>query len=270
MDLDDVLKPYLNNFRRLFYRQTEQGEERLSIVKLALVGAYLLANLFAFLQFSTVSEPVLQMNPTQVEVVSPSESLQEESALDYQIPMTIYGTFAHYLNFVVLIGALFFIITQDKPLSVIAQQLREFTSQSRLYLIGLILGVGMVSVLTLAGLWSYDLPDIAMYFSYEMGTGMNYVWWLLQPVLFLGGSLLLINTYMQIDKSFKARFGDLSNPTKKTAILLMVDFLIIVIFFGIAETIFHVTLATGENLGSITRVAGVGFYETNIFWLLIH
>lgn len=270
MDLDDVLKPYLNNFRRLFYRQTEQGEERLSIVKLALVGAYLLANLFAFLQFSTVSEPVLQMNPTQVEVVSPSESLQEESALDYQIPMTIYGTFAHYLNFVVLIGALFFIITQDKPLSVIAQQLREFTSQSRLYLIGLILGVGMVSVLTLAGLWSYDLPDIAMYFSYEMGTGMNYVWWLLQPVLFLGGSLLLINTYMQIDKSFKARFGDLSNPTKKTAILLMVDFLIIVIFFGIAETIFHVTLATGENLGSITRVAGVGFYETTIFWLLIH
>lgn len=263
MDLDKVLAPYFRNFRRIFFRQTEQGEERLSVVKLVLVGGYILANVLAFLQFSTVSKPVLQMR-------SQSVVPGEKSTLDYQIAMTIYGTLAHYLNFMVLVGALFFIITQDKPLSVIVQQIREFTSKSRLYLIGLILGVGMVSVLTLAGLWSYDLADIAMYFSYEMGTGMNYVWWVLQPVLFLSGSLLLVNTYMLVDQSFKKRFGDLTKPTKKTVGLILVDILIVVIFFVIAETIFHVTLATGENLGSITRVAGVSFYQITIFWLLIH
>ncbi len=121
--------------------------------------------------------------------------------------MTIYGKIAHYLNFLVLCGALFFIISQDKPRSVLKQQLREFASQSRIYLIGLIFGVGLISVLTLAGLWSYGLSFFVMYVSYEMGTGMNYLWWVLQPVLFLGGSLLLVDTYMQVDESFKARFG---------------------------------------------------------------
>ena len=270
MELDDVLKPYLINFRRLFFRRTEYGEERLSVVKLALVGAFLLANLFAFLQFSTVSEPVLEMKLYLDEAVSLSEARGEESALDYQIPMTIYGKIAHYLNFLVLIGALFFIITQDKPRSVLTQQLQEFASQSRIHLIGLIFGMGLVSVLTLAGLWSYGLSFFVMYVSYEMGIGMNYLWWVLQPVLFLGGSLLLVDTYLQVDKSFKARFGDLSKPTKKTAGLILVDLLIVVIFFVIAATVFQVTLATGENPGVITRVAGIGWYQITIFWLLIH
>ncbi len=263
MELDDVLKPYINNFRRVFFSKTKHGVERLSVVKLVLVGAYLIANLFAFLQFSSVSTPVLLMK-------SQSVAPGAESVLNYQIPMTIYGKIAHYLNFLVLCGALFFIISQDKPRSVLKQQLWEFASQSRIYLIGLIFGVGLISVLTLAGLWSYGLSFFVMYVSYEMGTGMNYLWWVLQPVLFLGGSLLLVDTYMQVDESFKARFGNLSKPTKKTASLILVDLLIVVIFFVIAATVFQVTIATGENPGIITRVAGIGWYQITIFWLLLH
>jgi len=197
MELDDVLKPYFKNFRRLFFSKTKHGEERLSVVKLALVGVYLLANILAFFQFSTVSTPVLQKR-------SQSVGPGEESVLNYQIPMTIYGALAHYLNFVVLIGALFFLITQDKPLSVLVQQLRDWASQSRLHFIGLIVGISVVSVYTLTRLGSFSLSSLAIDLSYEMGLGMNYAWWAFQPVLFLGGSLLLINTYIKVDKSFKA------------------------------------------------------------------
>lgn len=114
------------------------------------------------------------------------------------------------------------------------------------------------------------MSSIALYFSYVMGTGMNYLWWLIQPVLFLGGALLLVNTYMRVDPSFKSRFGDLTKPTKRTIWLILIDLLIIVIIYWISGNIFDVTLSSGENIGTITRVAGIGFYEITIFWLLVH
>lgn len=141
MDLDEVLEPFVKNFKRIFYSQTEQGEERLSTLKLALVGAYLLANLFAFLQFSRLSDPIVQLNSEVQDDVN-------ISSVNYQIQLTIYGTLAHYLNFLVLIGALAFVVTQDKPLSLRTKQIREFTSQSRLHFIGLIGGVVAGTLLT--------------------------------------------------------------------------------------------------------------------------
>ena len=103
MDLDEVLSPYFKNFRRIFYKQTEQGEERLSVIKLMLVGVYLLATLFAFLQFSVI-EPVLQPDECQEVAVVPSE--EEISVLDCQIQMTIFGQIAHSLNVLLLLGIL--------------------------------------------------------------------------------------------------------------------------------------------------------------------
>ncbi|MFQ5820463.1 MAG: hypothetical protein ACE5I5_10790 [Candidatus Heimdallarchaeota archaeon] len=261
MDLNKVLAPHLNNFKRLFYKQTKQSEEHLSVVKLAIFGAFIIANILAFLQFATLTDPV----PQQI-----TESPIEPKVLKYQISMTIYGTFAHYLNFVVLVGAVFYFITQDKPLSVLAQQFWDWVTKNQWHLIGMIVGVGVAGVYTLTRLRSFSLSSLAIGLSYGMGLGMNIVWWLLQPVLFLSGALLVVDTFMLVDQSFKERFGDLIKPTKKTVGLVFVDILIIVIFFVVAETIFHVTLNTGENLGSITRVAGIGFYKTTIFWLLTH
>lgn len=265
MDLDEVLSPYFKNFRRIFYKQTEQGEERLSVIKLTLIGIYLLATLFAFLQF-TITEPVLQcvaVTPFEEEVIS---------VLDCQIQMTIFGQIAHTLNFLLLIGILFFFLTQDKPLSVWLRQIRNWASQSSLHLVGLIVGVSGAFVYTLSRLWSADMniSTMIMALSYEMGFGMNVIWWLIQPILFLGGSLLLINTYMQLDPSFKARYGDLTKPTKKTAQLLLVCLSIAIIFLLIAAAIFHVSINTGETLNEITRVAGVGFYQGTIYWLVLH
>ncbi len=132
MERNALTGPLKTGFRRIFFSQTEQGEEHLSLVKLILFVAYLLANILAYLQFATLTNPIPQLRF--------GVELTDATVFEYQIPMTSYGKFAHYLGFFIILGSLFFLITQDKPLLVCVQQLRDWASQSPLHLIGAIFG----------------------------------------------------------------------------------------------------------------------------------
>jgi len=261
MERTALTEPLKTGFRRIFFRQTEQGEERLSVVKVILFVAYLLANLLAYFQFATLTNPIPQLR---------SEATGT-SVLDYQIPRTSYGELALFLNFLVFVGAVFFFLTQDKPLSVWVRPIRGWASQSRLHLIGLSVGglsVGVVSVLQVRPLLQLGLAPFAMGVSYYLGLALTVIWWILQPILFFGGSLLLIDTLTH-EEQFQNWFGHLTKPRRRTAELLILETGILVIIFVFAATVFNVTLgAATPELGLVTPVAGVEFYQISIYHLL--
>jgi len=276
MDLDEILEPFVSNFRRLFYRQPTKGEARLSIIKLALFGAYILANLLTFLQFATLTNPDPQLRIRSTELTELTEATEEtevieSTVLNYQISMTQYGELAHYLNFLVLVGALYFIITQDKPLITIAHQIQEWGSQSRWNLVWLLIGglsVGLFIVLLVRLVIFIGLASFARGMSYYFGLVMSIIWWLVQPILFLGGSLLLLDTLTQ-EEQFRNRFGTLSEPKRRTAELFTLDLGIIMIIFILAALVFNVTLgSTTPELDIVTRILGIDFYQTSIYHLL--
>lgn len=265
MQRDELTEPLKKGFRRIFFRLTEQGEERLSVVKLTLFAAYLLANILTYLQFATLTDLVPQLR-----LGSQATGI---TVLEYQIPMTSYGELAHYLNFLVLVGAVFFFLTQDKPLLMWVRRIRDWASQSPLHLIGAIVGslsIGAVSVLLGQPILRLGLAPFALGVSYYFGLFMVIAWAILQPILFLGGSLLLVNTLAH-KEHFQKRFGNLAKPQRKTAELLLLDLLLAAVIILFAITVFKVTHgAPAPELGTITQVAGIEFNQTSIYHLVLN
>lgn len=126
MERTALTEPLKTGFRRIFFRQTEQGEERLSVVKVILFVVYLLANLLAYFQFATLTNPIPQLRAEATGT----------SVLDYQIPRTSYGELALILNFLVLVGALFFWVASASLIPQIAYTIASIVNPASLKVVG--------------------------------------------------------------------------------------------------------------------------------------
>ena len=111
--IPDLIRLYIRGFKQLFYyRPGEKGEKgKLSILKIILFIFYISAFIFSFLQFA-------EGNVSDIAIQKFDSDAIESGNYDGMFPLSSYGVLAILMNFSILVGAGYFLIIRDKPLTV--------------------------------------------------------------------------------------------------------------------------------------------------------
>ena len=270
--IPELIRLYIRGFKQLFYyRPSQKGEKgKLSVLKIIIFTAFILAQIFAFLQFTETNIPNAII-----------EKYREEEFIGFNeelLQLSIYGELAHLMNFVILMGVFYFLLTGDKPLTSkriknLLQQIDDFISCSRYNLIISLIILSIIGVFFLSSLFQLlmsplkTISVLSQSLSYDMGNGLSVVWWIISPILVFSALLVSLdifaNDYPKLMKGYN----------KKNMSFFIACVIISLVIMGIIATVFNVTIDTDTNLEapniSFSDLAGVTYNKNGLWWMFL-
>jgi hypothetical protein len=253
----ELKKIYIRGFKQLFYLSGEKGaRERLSFLKIFLFIIYLLAFVFAFLQFTeiNISEGVIQ-------------EYQTNANFDNMFPVSIYGELALLMNYIIFMGFFYFLVTRDKPLNEVVQQFKDLYTRSRYHALALTIGltIGLIFI-------GYQIVEIIyspftiINASYTSGKGLFIAWVVLQPILVFSALLVLLDI---LTKDYPKL---VTGYNKKNVSIFTLSVVVAIAIIGIVSIVFNINIESGENDTAppfkIEGLEEIEFYEIGIWWLI--
>lgn len=269
--IPELLRLYKNGLLQLFYHRGEDGERgRLSLLKITIFLVYILAYVFAFLQFieSNISEEVVQSYYNNAIVLEkPAE----------MFPLSVYGFIALLLNSMLIIAIFYFIITRDKPLTVKRvkttwKRIRDFISQkfpkkpqSVAFLV-IVLIISIFSTLFLGIIpSSYTDIELALYWTAKAA---YLVWLLISPVLVFSAFLVSIDVFAKDYPKLMKGF----NP--RLVFFFLGCLIVTMAVFVTTPIIFGVSLESDVPAFDAPKISlegfeGVFYFEIGLFWMIL-
>lgn len=253
-----LYESYVKGFRRILFVADDKGQ-RISLMKVLLLLAYLLGMFLLFVQFATVSTEDLIVEVTIVNRTDflAEEMLAEYIAIDffdeiknqleneypeedyvmeisYDIRLNFFGNIAALLNIILLVGILLFLIAEFTPLKnlQIKQRVSEFSSRSRRHtlivrvsiILIIIMFLSLLIVIYLGLTIIGEIESVFKALGFEVGNAAFTPWLIVQPILLFWGLLAIFDLITQ-DYELGEKFG------KKTISLLIMEFISMFAFF---------------------------------------
>lgn len=256
--IPELLNLYKKGFKQLFHHRGEK--ESLSLLKIIFFFCVCLSYIFAFLQF------------TESNIANIIGDKDWEGGMMADFPLSMFGELAHLMNFLILVGIFYFLLTSDSPLTI-----KRLKSYHLIAIVISILTIGLVFLTLLLFLIpspfepitdiSQVIKEISKALSYDVGIVISIVWWMTSPILVLSAILISLDIaakdYPKLMKGYNI----------KNVSFFIVFVIVAVMIFGIISTVFNISVLFGErgDLGGtppipLEGVQDVYLYELGLYW----
>ncbi|MHA1968973.1 MAG: hypothetical protein ACW964_14355 [Candidatus Hodarchaeales archaeon] len=265
MTIPDLIRLYIRGFKQLFYyKPSKKGEKgKISILKIIILIAFILAFIFTFLQFEERNIPSATI-----------EEWREREKIQFldTIPLSIYGELALLMNLIIITGIFFFLLTKDKPLNLreIPLKIKEIPKQIKDFILNnpaeTLVTLLLVGTLTISNILLVSPNKAFLNFSYYSGKGLFLVWAMISPILIFSALLISLDIFAKDYPKL------LQGYNKKNVSFFILCVIIALVILGIIATVFNITIAT-ENREvsnkSFPGLEGVYYNEDGLLWMVL-
>ncbi|MHA2246355.1 MAG: hypothetical protein ACXADY_15550 [Candidatus Hodarchaeales archaeon] len=263
--IPDLIRLYVRGFKQLFYyRPSEKGEKgKLSILKIIIFIAFILAFIFTFLQFEESNIPSATI-----------EEWREREKIQFldTIPLSIYGELALLMNVIIITGIFFFLLTKDKPLYLreIPQKIKEIPKQIKGFIwnypVETLVTLLLLAYLSINGILLVSPNEAFLNLTYYSGKGLFIVWAFVSPILIFGAILISLDIFAKDYPKLMYGFN------KKNTSFFILCVIIALVILGIIATVFNITIANGYREASnksFPGLEGVYYNEDGLWWMVL-
>ncbi|MHA2296321.1 MAG: hypothetical protein ACXADA_09880 [Candidatus Hodarchaeales archaeon] len=271
--IPELIRLYIKGLKRLFFLEGESGKRgRLSLIKILIFIAFILAYFFAFLQFVEGNIPETD-----------KQGYINEGDIEKRFPLSIYGNLAHLMNFIIILGFLFFLYTREKPLGVVTRQYYDFCARTTKQYYDFctrsgynaVAGIGIPLILVVFILYQIyrgsitisignPIDDITT-FSYYFGR-VFYLWIVVLPVMMFGAALATLDVFANDHPELMRGYN------KRNVSFFIVCIIIAIAAMIIIYMVFNISLANEpkdeDPPFSIEGLDEVYFYGKGLWWIV--
>ncbi len=256
--IPDLIRLYIRGFKQLFYyKPGETGKkEKLSIFKIIIFIAFILAFIFTFLQFE-------EKNISSVTIEEWRE--KEKIAFLDTIPLSIYGVLALLMNVIIITGIFFFLLTKDKPLHLreIPQKIKELPKQIKdftwNYPVETLVTLLLLASLSIDNILLASPNEAFLNLVYYSGKGLFMVWAIISPILIFSALLISFDIFTKDYPKLMHGYN------KKNSAFFI---LCLIIAFVILLIISNAGISGEVSPKSIPGLEGIYYYNEGLNWIM--